>query len=919
MKKKNNIIAICIYIVASFLLAMGFRFAIQNYKFPELFYITIEKGDYRSLINTIWQVQASVSLLSITLTSLIIGNLDKSIYGQKLSDVILIRKIYEITYWDKVIISILLSIINFLFVSHGDLEGTTFIFIISICITVLLIHDTFKFLFKLDDCESKVKLYIEGNLDLFDNENTWVNEIIEQLEYDTIESIINGRNKSINKLSNYIQYLEEKYKDKDIKNKIFKTFITVFQTLIEYNEFELAKSYIKTIKEITNNDELVEDLVYSLKDSEILNINTKNKNIKNKIDIIISLYELNDQTYKIGCIDKIADEFLNKLINNKDIENIEYFLKKFLKIEYRYKTSRIEDMLFEIAYLYSNLAKVEEFYKLNINITILHIFLDENDNYVLEDKRLLTNFFNRSFFLLNSNTLINYDDKITIQSYFLDSIMDIFWIKNSKSDKYWILRESVFYIFRSVLNENYINKKIIINLISTKLYIKNHRLEEYNDKDKNERVYYIIGVLNIYLYCISFKDNKCYTLEFMNECKDLFNFKYSIDGSKDTYSLCQITKKAGVSILKEFDNIKSELEGFKWERIPQNGFKNGILSYVIYEYYVYYCLLFYKDYNYKNLNIENLSKSQIRSFIDYFDSNGNLNEKYIKNYKSFGLWYGFKEDEIPETNDDFYKMLISEFKKKEFISIKSKISNLDHMTQKIEIVKKTVNEDIEKNIFFNNEVDNEKFTKISKDIYIPIWQFDYLDSHKFNSEQITFKYYEYIFEKIDLKVNSCQYTYKSCNLEDIFNQLIGSNINIDTIINLIDNKKYLFTNQETKVVNDYINFEKTLNNIGSSDIPRINSYGSTYYLDSNQFKIYLKNVDVNISEPDDKWIETKLERYKNEYIETYNVPIDDILIELSKEDILWYMKSNYKKISTSCEIYIDVKNDCGYKVEFKYE
>lgn len=918
MKKKNNILAVYFYTVLSFLIAILYRFGIQNFEFPDLFYINIQESDYRSFINTVWQVQASISLLFITLTSLIIGNLDKSIYGQKVSEIILIRKNCEITYWDKVIISILLSIINFYFVSHGDLEGTTFIFMISIYITVLLIYDTFKLLFKLDDYESKVKIYIQENMDLFKNDDTCCNEIIERLEYDTIDSIINRRHQSMNKLVNYILLLEEKYNDSNVKDKVFKTFITVFQTLIEYDEFELAKSYINTIKKITNNYDLVEELVYSLKDSEILNVNTKNKNIRNKIDIIILLHNLNEETYEIDCLDKIADEFLNRLINNKDIENIGYFLQKFINIEYKYKTLRIDDMLYEIAYLYSNLTKVEEFYKLNINTIILNIFLDDRDNYILDDKKLLTNFFNRSFFLLNSNERFNYEDKIKLQSYFLDSIIDIFWIKNTQSDKYWILRESLFYIFRTVLNENYINKKVIVNLISTKLYIKSYRLLEYNDNDKSERVHYIIAILSIYLYYISFRDDECYTSEFMEECKAIFNFNYSIDGSTDTYSLCQIAKIAGISILKEFDNIKEELEKVNWEKIPQNGAKVCILSDVINEYYVYYCLLFYEYYNYKCINMEKLSQSQIRKFISYFDNDGFLKDDYLDDYKSFAVWYGFKEGEIPETNNDFYNRLIYEFKKKVFSELESKVSNSDQMKQKINIVERTVRDDIEKNIFFNNKINYEKFIKVSKDIHVPIWEFDYLDSFKFNSDRINYKYYNYIFTEINTRLIRYEYTYNSSNLEDILNKLVNDNIKVDTIINLINSKKCLLHNENPEVVNEYCNFEKMLNNIGNADIGKINTYGSTYYLDSNKFNICLKNVNVDICLPDEKWIETELEKCKKSN-EFYSIAINDVLIELDRDDAIWYMKNNYREISTNCEIYIDVQDNCGYKIEFKYE
>lgn len=911
MKKNNNIIGICIYVVLSLLLAITYMNLVKQFDFPKKVYIDISDSDYRSFINTVWQVQASVSLLSITLTSLIIGNLDKSIYGQKISDIILIRKTYEITYWDKVIISIVLSIVNFYFVAHGIIEGVTCIFIISIIFIASLIYDTFKIVFMLESYEKKVKDYIKYTLE--NESETEKIRLLKLLENEVIYSAVNKDNIYISNLVEYVIELQNIYFNYDINENIQLLHMNTIEQLIEYNKLDILKSIIANIEISESNKCIVEGLILSIKNSDIASSDNKNTDIRKKVDIFISLYELiidiEQDNKNLEYIDDTTDRFLDNLIRNKDIVNIEYFIKQLLHSEYKYKESRLEYMIYDIANIYSNLTRVDECYKLNINSIMINLVIDKDYKYILKDRRVLPNFYNRAFYLLNNNNYLNKEDKIKVQSYFIDFLTSLYF--EEENDRYWIIRESLFYIYKETLLSNNKDKYMIVNLISTKLYINNYRLGDYGYDNKSEKIYYIVAILNIYLYYVAFRDKECFSQELMDECKKILNFKANIDGTNDSYSLYDLSKICGrVSILKRFDNIKSELDGFKWEKIPQNGSKTGILSFVTNEYYVYFCLLFTNSINYKNLDIKKLEKDQIRTLLSYFDDNGYLKQEYVEEYKDFARWNNIQEEDIKYKNSDLYNTLIENFKYKALEDFKKIVNNLDYISKGEEKVKLDVKKSIEKNIFYKETSKYNTNLNIEVNSYISIDEFRYFDEEVYKNYSIIDNYDREILKIVDKKVGVYKYEYQNLDLSVVLSTIENQDLKIDSVINsFTSTKQYLLYNQTEENKDRLIKLEKSLTDLG-----KINRDRNTYYIDKSKFEVELSSVIVNAEYPETDWINKKIEDRYISSEDVYKVKIDGVLLDLNYDEVKFYFENNYRKISTKAYLYTNINEKCGYKL-----
>ncbi|MGE8022116.1 hypothetical protein ACQKOM_25065 [Peribacillus frigoritolerans] len=172
MKNKQiNILRISIYLTVILFCTLLYDFIINSTSFPFKFlgfiYIDIPEQDIRSFLYTVWQVQTSISILSITFITIILVKLDQRILGMTLTDVLLINNRILLNYWETVLMSILVIFANLVFVSRGMLSASTLIFLFSGGIILKLLFDSLMVIINPEAQHKKVIVYLENNIDKF--------------------------------------------------------------------------------------------------------------------------------------------------------------------------------------------------------------------------------------------------------------------------------------------------------------------------------------------------------------------------------------------------------------------------------------------------------------------------------------------------------------------------------------------------------------------------------------------------------------------------------------------------------------------------------------------------------------------------------------------------------------------------------
>lgn len=298
MKKRAfNLLFISIYTLCIFGISVIYMYLIDKHMLPQIFYIDINDSDCRALMNTIWQVQAAISLLSITLVSLMISKLDIKIYGQSIKEILLLRKFYELSYWDKVVLTIILAVGNLYFVSKGILSGTCIIFVINGFIILIIFKATFEIITESKRYKDKVTKYMENTINEGIEKDDYTDsvELINDLHLHILNLINQNKFIQLNDNINYFIYLYSgvSHKSKKLYSDIERLFDEKVRKIInhiiesEYS-FEL-KSILSDINEKYSHQN-IKSLIHSgLR--ELVESVTVYKNeqefYKNKIDIFI--------------------------------------------------------------------------------------------------------------------------------------------------------------------------------------------------------------------------------------------------------------------------------------------------------------------------------------------------------------------------------------------------------------------------------------------------------------------------------------------------------------------------------------------------------------------------------------------------------------------------------------------------------
>lgn len=208
MRFKINIHKILLYIIMITLVAFAWNFMVNTEKLPSFFYLNSKNVNIENLMFYTWQVQVTIALISISLTSLIISNLETKIYGQSIKDILMITNKFQLTYIDKIILVILLSVINLWAIMYNSLPILVVIFIFSIIGVLDLILDSFNILFNPSEYEVKVKKYIDNNVrNLLEDKDNNINEIIKNIKSSSKVSIISGNIIEVDKNNKYLLHI----------------------------------------------------------------------------------------------------------------------------------------------------------------------------------------------------------------------------------------------------------------------------------------------------------------------------------------------------------------------------------------------------------------------------------------------------------------------------------------------------------------------------------------------------------------------------------------------------------------------------------------------------------------------------------------------------------------------------------------
>lgn len=116
--------------------------------------------DNGNLQDIIWQIQASISLLSITFMSIILGWLDNKFYGIPVKKMLSMSGGCWLTYWDKVFLCLMLIPVNLIFVICKNVSCSIILFIISIAFIILMFRDTLEIVVNDKQLQTKAKKYI---------------------------------------------------------------------------------------------------------------------------------------------------------------------------------------------------------------------------------------------------------------------------------------------------------------------------------------------------------------------------------------------------------------------------------------------------------------------------------------------------------------------------------------------------------------------------------------------------------------------------------------------------------------------------------------------------------------------------------------------------------------------------------------
>ncbi len=172
LKKTNKhinikccILFVCIItIIGIFISYFANNYFIKN-KLFKIFILNV--SDLQSLLQTIWQIQASISILVIALFTIIQSKFDEKIYAIRYVEYLKEKRFYpfflkciKLTYWDFIVLSILLIPSMYLFTAYNLLSGALLVFIVNLFLIIQIISININILINPEKMKKEIRKYI---------------------------------------------------------------------------------------------------------------------------------------------------------------------------------------------------------------------------------------------------------------------------------------------------------------------------------------------------------------------------------------------------------------------------------------------------------------------------------------------------------------------------------------------------------------------------------------------------------------------------------------------------------------------------------------------------------------------------------------------------------------------------------------
>lgn len=930
MNFKINTKKIMFFLGMCLLVAFGWRFLVNTGKLCSFFYIDSSKIDISNLMFYTWQVQVTIALISISLTSLIVGNLERKIFGQNIKEILMITTKFQLTYIDKIILVILLSVINFWFIIYNNLPGLIVMFIFSIIGVLDLIIDSYSIVFNPEKYEYRVRNYVDLNLQkALKGKVNVLDELINNLEVNNKALIKNNNVKLLQKNIDFLFEIIIKINNNvvDKNNNIVNNLIDSYEksmvdtgiNLVENNYIESVIYIINIIKDdkfkCRNKKNLIGQLVNILFDKikEVCSIEIYIKIIDYFIEVIQDINNKDEKTkevdYIINGINKSIVIVAKYLVANNYIDTLIQFINRIRNDEFNYTDKKylIEELLEVLIHKTKEVCS-DDIYDKIIKFILDDIFDDVDFNYI--DKSFLSRCqFDCFYWIYRNDKLSSFSRKEHMEKYISLLIPSEFG--QLDLDKYYVEKLSIYFIS---------HKLIINNDIETfgKIYKELYERNAFSLNLDNENISYeIVITINIFIYYILFKENACE--ESFREKVKKFLFYKADNETKYTLNIKDFVINIGKNIWDSYRNIKDEMPMNGWEYCPRGSAKQLIIKDAIDEYFMFYSIANINDYMYTDLISSNFDRQLCFKTIQCFNEEGILNSSVLKDFKEFiNIYFDSNDDEkINRKMKNFYytinklyvKLLIeqeeTEYCKTDILneSIKKLKCNItDRIKNSSEYIYTSIDSNDVENITYKSELETSVLTQRS-----PLMGKTYED---------------YIIEDIwngILKiVGSVGYKYNVYNknknkISKLFKLIKEKEIEIKSIVNnSMKDNFFINYNEDDNDKNSLNKFQDNLNKIFVSKRGK----DDTLLLHEDELKIRIEISGINVAQMSDDDIEEYISNYKvgeNKY--RVNV-VNHIKLIFTKDEIKKYFVYKYKMITIKYKINHNIKENEVIAIEY---
>ena len=231
------------------------------YKYIELYipsFLLIKQKEISSLLNTIFQVQATLATLSLPIISLMLIFFNQGVYGVEILGFTFIQKNkYKLNLNEKAISLLIFVLIEYYFVATNNIQGTLIILLVTIFEIISILHFTLEILSSTQKLSRNIRNNVAEILTSgIKNNHNQFNKISNQLYSDTRKRILDNDIILQENLDLYIDilFINSDYNKKNFI-KIQNEINDIVNLMITNNLFEESVLFTKNLyQNLINQD-----------------------------------------------------------------------------------------------------------------------------------------------------------------------------------------------------------------------------------------------------------------------------------------------------------------------------------------------------------------------------------------------------------------------------------------------------------------------------------------------------------------------------------------------------------------------------------------------------------------------------------------------------------------------------------------